>query len=236
MTPFLTGWSELVLALGVFAASHMIPVRPTARQWFVRHMGKAAYLAAYSGLSILVFGWLIVAASHSPYLAVWQPAAWQAWIPNIAMPFVCILLAYGIAALNPFSIASLDGEGYDPDHPGIVGCTRHPVLWAAALWATAHVVPNGDLAHVIVFCLFAMLGILGALIVDVRRQKDLGAAEWRRLSARTSFLPLAALVSGRWHPSLRNLDFFRLLAAAGLYFGLLLFHQAIIGVSPFPPL
>ena len=152
------------------------------------------------------------------------------------MPFVCILLAYGIAALNPFSIASLDGEGYDPDHPGIVGCTRHPVLWAAALWATAHVVPNGDLAHVIVFCLFAMLGILGALIVDVRRRRDLGTEEWRRLSAHTSFVPLAALLTGKWLPSPYNLNFYRLIAASGLYAGFLALHEAVIGVSPLPPL
>lgn len=236
MTASVTGWSELVLALGVFAASHMIPARPAARQWLVRHMGKATYLVVYSGLSILVFGWLIAAAGRSPYLPIWQPAAWQAWIPNIVMPFVCLLLAYGTAAPNPFSIASLGGTGYDPDHPGIVGCTRHPVLWAAALWASAHVIPNGDLAHVIVFCMFAVLGVLGALIVDVRRRRDLGAAEWRRLSARTSFLPLAALAAGRWRPSLRNLNIFRLLAAAGLYFGFILLHQPIIGVSPLPPL
>jgi uncharacterized membrane protein len=84
--------------------------------------------------------------------------------------------------------------------------------------------------------MFAMLGVLGALIVDARRRKDLGAAEWRRLSARTSFLPLAALVAGRWRPSLRNLNVFRLFAAAGLYFGFVLLHEPIIGVSPLPPL
>ena len=87
------------------------------------------------------------------------------------MPFVCLLLAFGIAAPNPLSIASRNDTAYDPDHPGIVGCTRHPVLWAATLWASAHVPPNGDLAHVIVFCLFAVLGVFGALIVDIRKQR-----------------------------------------------------------------
>jgi len=56
-------------------------------------MGKAAYLVTYSILSILVFGWLIVATSRAPYLPLWQAALWQAWIPNTLMPFVCLLLA-----------------------------------------------------------------------------------------------------------------------------------------------
>ena len=113
------------------------------------------------------------------------------------------------------------GAAYDPERPSIVGCTRRPVLWAATLWASAHVVPNGDLAHVIVFCMFASLGALGALMLDVRRRRDFGSAEWHRLSAHTSFVPLAALLTGKWLPSPYNLNFLRLIAAAGLYLGFL---------------
>ena len=171
MTASMTGWSELVFAFALFVTSHMISARPIARAWLLRHMGKTAYLVAYTGLSILVFGWLILAADRAPYLPLWEPAAWQMWITNVTMPFVCLLLAFGIAAPNPLSIASRNDTAYDPDHPGIVGCTRHPVLWAATLWASAHVPPNGDLAHVIVFCLFAALGVFGALIVDIRKQR-----------------------------------------------------------------
>ena len=150
---------------------------------------------------------------------------------------VCLLAAcIGIAAANPLSIASRNDTTYDPDHPGIVGCTRHPVLWAAMLWASAHVPPNGDLAHVIVFCMFAALGIFGALIIDVRKQQIFGTTEWLRLSAHTSFVPLVALFTGRWLPSPYNPDLFRLLAATVLYFSFLMLHDIVIGVSPLPPL
>ena len=236
MTASMTGWSELVFAFALFVTSHMIPARPIARAWLLRHMGKTAYLVAYTGLSILLFGWLILAADRAPYLPLWEPAAWQTWITNVTMPFVCLLLAFGIAAPNPLSIASRNDTAYDPDHPGIVGCTRHPVLWAATLWASAHVPPNGDLAHVIVFCLFAVLGVFGALIVDIRKQRHFGTAEWLRLSAHTSFVPLVALFTGRWFPSPHHLDFFRLLAATVLYFSFLMLHDIVIGVSPLPPL
>jgi uncharacterized membrane protein len=81
-----------------------------------------------------------------------------------------------------------------------------------------------------------LLGVFGALIVDARRRRDFGTEEWRRLSAHTSFVPLAALLTGKWLPSPYSLNFFRLIAAAGLYAGFLALHKAVIGVSPLPPL
>jgi hypothetical protein len=61
-------------------------------------------------------------------------------------------------------------------------------------------------------------------------------AEWRRLSRRTSLVPLAALAAGKWQLSFRKIDLFRLGAAVGLYVGFLTLHERIIGVSPLPPL
>jgi uncharacterized membrane protein len=236
MTELLTGWNELIFAFALFFLSHIIPVRPTIREWLIRHIGKALYLAAYSVLSIILFVWLIVAVGRAPYLSLWPFAPWQLWIPNVAMPFVCLLLAFGMAAPNPLSIASRNDKSFDPDHPGIAGVTRHPVLWAAALWAFAHIVPNGDLAHVLLFGLFSAFSIVGMLAIDARNQRALGAANWRRLSHRTSQVPLAALVGGGWRPSFDKINIFRLVAAVGLYAGFLALHQPVIGVSPFPPL
>ena len=236
MTELFPGWNELILAFALFFLSHIIPVRPTIREWLIRHIGKALYLAAYSVLSIILFVWLIGAVGRAPYLTLWPLAPWQLWIPNVAMPFVCLLLAFGMAVPNPLSIASLNDESFDPDHPGIAGVTRHPVLWAAALWAIAHIVPNGDLAHVLLFGLFGAFSLLGMLAIDARKQRVLGVTEWRRLSSRTSQIPLAARAGGRWRPSFRNIDLFRLVIAIGLYLGFLVLHQPVIGVSPFPPL
>jgi uncharacterized membrane protein len=236
MTELFAGWDELILAFFLFFLSHIIPVRPTIREWLIRHIGEAFYLAAYSVLSIVFFGWLIVAVGRAPYVPLWQFAPWYRWIPNVAMPFACLLLAFGIAAPNPLSIASHNDEAFNPDHPGIVGVTRHPVLWAAALWALSHAIPNGDLAHVLLFGLFGAFSLLGMLAIDARKQRMLGAAEWRRLSYRASKVPLATLVGRRWRLSFGKNNLFRLIVAVGLYAGLLVLHQPFIGVSPFLPL
>ena len=236
MTELLTGWNELILAFVLFFLSHIILVRPTIREWLIHHIGKAIYLGAYSALSVILFGWLIVAVGRAPYVPLWQFAPWQMWIPNVAMPFVCLLLAFGIAIPNPLSIASHNDEVFNPDHPGIVGVTRHPVLWATALWALAHAMPNGDLAHVLLFGLFGVFSLLGMLAIDSRKQRVLGATEWRRLSRHTSLVPFAALAVGGLQSSSRKIGLFRLGAAVGLYVALLTLHEHVIGVSPFPPL
>jgi uncharacterized membrane protein len=236
MTELSTGWSEFILAFVLFFASHVVPARPIVREWLVRHVGKMLYIWAYSVLSILIFGWLIVAANRAPYIAGWQFSPWQIWVPNIAMPIACLLLSLGIPAPNPLSIAFRNDETFDPDHPGIVGVTRHPVLWAAALWAFAHAVPNGDLAHILLFGLFGVFSLLGMLAIDARNRRVLGTAEWRHLSHNTSLFPLAALAAGGWRPSFGEINWLRLAAAIGLYVGLLALHRPFIGVSPFPPL
>lgn len=58
--------------------------------------------------------------------------------------------------------------------------SRHPLLAALALWAAAHVVPNGDLAHLILFGTFAAFAFLGGRLIDRRKRHEMGP-EWQRL-------------------------------------------------------
>ena len=71
MTELFAGWNELVLTFALFFLSHIIPVRPTIRNWLIRRIGKTLYLGAYSALSIFLFDWLTEAAGRSPYLPLW---------------------------------------------------------------------------------------------------------------------------------------------------------------------
>ena len=77
---------------------------------------------------------------------------------------------------------------------------RHPLLWVFALWAASHAVPNGDLAHLLLFGTFTAMALLGMVAIDRRKRRQMGEAEWARLAARTAFWPFATLISGRWRP------------------------------------
>lgn len=236
MIPYLSlgGWAEFLLALLLFFVSHALPARPPIRRRLVAVLGLRGYLVAYSLLSVLLLGWLVVASANAPFVPLWDYAPWQAWVPILVMPVVTVLLVFGLGSANPLSMSAVGSATFDAERPGIVAVVRHPVLWAALLWAVAHLVPNGDLAHVVLFGLLALLAAGGMLIFDRRQRRRLGEAEWQRLSAYSSNVPFLALFRGTRLPSPRHADLWRLAAALLLYALLYLAHGPVIGVPPVP--
>jgi uncharacterized membrane protein len=227
------GWGEFASAFAVFLLSHAVPARPAVRRPLATRLGECGYLLAYSAVSVAVLAWLIVAAGRAPFVLLWPYAAWQAWVVNLAMPAVCVLIAFGVAAPNPLSFGGT-ARGFDPARPGIAGVARHPLLVALAVWAGAHAVANGNLAHLLLFGSLAGFAILGMWIIDRRKRRQMGEAEWARLAARSSSWPLAALVSGRWRPgALPELP--RVALGLLLWLVLLALHPPMFGVSPLPP-
>ncbi len=93
--------------------------------------------------------------------------------------------------------------------------------------------PNGDVAHVVLFGLFASFAMAGMATVDRRKRRLMGDSEWTRLAARTSWWPLSALVQGQLGLG-SELFQPRLLIATALYGTLLALHSPVIGVAPWP--
>jgi uncharacterized membrane protein len=227
------GWAEFLAAFAIFLLSHALPARPAARRRLAAMLGERGYLLAYSLVSIGVLAWLVAAAGRAPYVELWPYAPWQAWVPNLLMPVACLLVAFGVAAPNPLSFGGR-AAGFDPARPGIAGVARHPLLLAISLWAGAHVVPNGNLAHLLLFGAFAGFAILGMRIIDRRKRRLMGDANWTALAAHSSAWPLSAWFTGRWRPASPPSPI-RLGAGLLLWLLLLAAHPAAIGVSPLPP-
>lgn len=220
-------WIELALAFALFLGSHSVPARPSVKRRLVGWFGERAYLLIYSFTSLVALGLLIAAAGRAPYVELWAFLPWQLWVPKIAMPMACVLIAFAVGAPNPLSFGGVAPEAFDPDKPGIAGLARHPLLWALVLWAVSHVVPNGDLAHVLVFGGFAAFALIGMAKIDWRLRQRMGEADWQRLAERTSSIPFLALAEGRWRPELTSPSgetAGRVLAAGALYVSLLLLH------------
>lgn len=210
---------------------------PSVRAQIVDVIGERRFIIAYSALSLIVLSWLVVAAGRAPYVEMWAFASWQYWAPNIAMPLVCVIIVFSIAAPNPLSFGGSKPETYDPDHPGFAGILRHGLLWALALWSGSHIVPNGNLAHVILFGSFFIFSLYGMRIIDRRRQQQLGMTKWQALSHATSLWPFQSLLTGRWRPLLSGVGrstLIRLCIAVVVYIALLMTHTDVIGVSPLP--
>lgn len=223
------GWGELATAMTVFLLTHSIPARPALRGRLVTLLGRRGYLIAYSALSILVLVWVIAAAATAPYLELWPREDWQSLVPAIGMLVASILAVFALTMPNPLSLGPKWDKTFDPDHPGIAGLVRHPLLWAMLIWSISHLFPNGDISHVVMFGLFAALSVGGMAMLDRRFRRTLGEAEWQRLSKKTSNAPLASLAKG-WRPQLSAMNGLRLGAGLALYGSLIISHGLITGV------
>lgn len=219
------GWVELTAAFAVFFLSHALPVRPPLRPWLVSWLGARGFTFAYSALSVAVLAWLIQAAGRAPFVPLWPWALWRAHLAVAIMAGVCVILALTLGRPNPFSFGGARNDRFDPRHPGMVRWVRHPVLLALALWAAAHGIANGDLAHVILFALFGGFALIGGRIVDRRKQREMGD-RWQALWQATRSGPVPLRVS----PGLM----LRLCAGGALFAVLLALHPVVIGVPPLP--
>jgi uncharacterized membrane protein len=228
------GWAHYLGVFAIFVLAHVLPTRPPIRGRLVALLGERVYLWAYSAVSIGLLYWLILAAGRAPALVLWGFAAWQAWVPNLVMPVVVLLAVGGIGVANPFSFGGDSKAVFDPARPGITAVSRHPLLLAIALWALAHLVPNGTAAHVLLFGLFAAFAVFGMVMLDRRRQRQWGEARFAELARNTSLWPGEAWWRGRAGRALDTLPPQRLAIAAVVYLGLLLLHPLLFGVSPVP--
>lgn len=145
-------WAEFSIALAAFLGSHVIPAR--FRAPLIARFGKRAYVIGYSILSLALLYWLIVASGRAPYVELWPQEPWMRWLVNLAMPLA--VLAAAVA--------------------GMAG-----LMAGFALWAGAHLVANGDLAHGILFGLMLIYALFG-LGICLRRGVALRLA-WPRLLA-----------------------------------------------------
>ena len=221
----MSGWGGYALAWAAFLLTHFVPTRPRLRGRLIAALGRRAWFSLYGLVSLAVTAWLIWAAGRAPFWEIWPQLPWMRWVPNLVLPVAVALAVLGLPARTatlggPRAPRPLEGP------PGIAAVTRHPLLWALALWSLSHLFPNGDLAHVLLFGGFAALAFAGMAAFDARVRAALGPAA----PAYFDTHPLLALRRTRWPPGTVR----RLLAALAIWLGALLLHPWVIGVTPLP--
>ncbi|SCA55687.1 putative NnrU family protein [Candidatus Terasakiella magnetica] len=211
--------SDLLLAIAVFIAAHIIPSYRPLRQGLVEMMGEKLFMSIYGIISLALFIWLLQSYLAAPYQELWVIQSWMRHVVLFVMFWVCLLLVCTFSQPNPFSLG-LGAKGFDQQHPGIVGLTKHPAFVAFALWAFVHILPNGDVASVLFFALMGALSLYGPMSLNAKRKARMGQEEWHRLEAE---------VAKSWP----KIGLRRWLVAAVLYAGLVLAHEPVIGVMPY---
>lgn len=221
--------TAFLASLALFVALHSIPAVPAIRGRLMGLIGRGAYFAVYSLVSLLALGLVFHTGFQLDYIPLWDPAPWQARITLLTAPAGLFFVIAGLLGRNPLSITLLPDDGRQG---AIVTITRHPVLIGFLLWACGHLVPNGDLRSVILFGLMGLFSLGGIAMQEKRARRRLGSA-FDTLAASTSILPFAALAAGRVRPRLDG-SFAVSLAMAALATVLLLGggHEWLVGVDP----
>lgn len=220
---------ELLIAALLFSGGHFVLSGPHVRARLVRVLGEPKFLALYSVLMLISFGWMIVSFLRTPVEIVWDAPAWSRGFALGVMPVAFILLAGALRPDNPTAIGTL-GAKRQRSVPGFFAITRHPFLWAVTLWSVAHLIANGDIASIVLFGSLLVLALFGTVAIDAKRHRR-DPLRWRQVAATTSNLPFVAIVTGRAKLVPRALVWPVALGLA-LYVVFLAGHRWLFGVSP----
>lgn len=194
-------------------------------------LGRRVYFGGYGLLSLALLAWIIAAAGRAPCVELWPQQEWARWAPNLTMPIARILVVCGAGIAQPFTLGGR--RAFDLAAPGFATISRHPLFVALALWSGAQLVPNGDLAHVILFGSFLVMALVAIPAFDAKARRSLGPAAPAFFAA-TAILSAAPLARrDGLRPRGRSLTV-RASIARVLWAGLLHLHTPVIGASPFP--
>jgi uncharacterized membrane protein len=222
----------LLVAMVLFVGGHFLLSSTPLRARLVAVVGERGFAGAFSVVMIALLVWVILAYSRATYVPVWELGVWAHWVPVVVTPFALLLLVGGYTQRNPTAVMQPAPAGATEPRrmaPGILAVTRHPIMWAFALWSLSHLVANGDAASIILMGGMGLLALAGTVLIDGKKAKAWGAA-WPPFAAVTSNLPLAAIVAGRNRLSLEEIGWWRVLIALVAYAALVPLHRFFAGV------
>ena len=177
----------LILGLALFLGAHLFTRARRLRANAIARVGEGPYKLAYSlvvalGLVVIVLGW-----RAAPFVEIWSPPAWTRHL----------------AALLVWPAFILFASSHMPSR--IRSAAKHPMLAGVKLWATAHLLANGDLASVILFGSLLAWAVFARVALK-RQQGDVAPAPptgWRNDLIAIGAGTAIYLVFGLWlHPLL----------------------------------
>lgn len=131
----------LILGLLVFLGIHLFPTLPSVRVRFIDRIGEGGYKTLFSLIALIGIILIAMGMGKRVIIQLWEPPTFLSHFAVVLMLPVFILLA---AAYIPCNMKRF---------------TRHPMLWGVALWASAHLLANGDLGSIILFASFLVYSL-----------------------------------------------------------------------------
>ncbi|HCP47179.1 MAG TPA: NnrU protein, partial [Deltaproteobacteria bacterium] len=205
------------------------------RPRLVSALGETRFQWLYTTQAIVMLSLTWYAWDLAPFVELWRPAPWTRWVPNIGMPFVCILIWAGYTTESPTIAGKEEALSNERVATGVLRITRHPANMGFILWGLLHLFANGDLATVLLILSFVGLGVLGTWHIERRRLARHGNA-WLAYAKETSVVPFAAILRGDQHLAVGEMGWKPIAGGLALWLVLLLthHHEWFAGKSPMP--
>ena len=145
----------LVLGLALFLGGHAFTMVRDRRAALIARFGEGPYKIVYSLVALV--GLVLVGQGFGQYRAngwidVWYPPVWTRHLSLLLVwaAFVCLAAAY---------------------LPGRIKRTlKHPMLAGVKIWATAHLLANGDLGSMLLFGSILAWAVMAR--ISAKRRRD----------------------------------------------------------------
>ncbi|MEO6581103.1 MAG: NnrU family protein [Sphingomicrobium sp.] len=185
----MTGLAALALSCAAFVGTHFAMSHPL-RAPMVSALGERGFSIAYSIVSLVTFYGMVhyyhPAFAQSP--AVLWDSGITGWVVGTVLMWIGSILFVGSIRSNPAFPTGGKPVSEIGEARGVFAITRHPMMWAFAIWAAVHVLVNPTPASIVVGAAIAILALGGAAGQDRKKAKLIGEP-WRDWETRTSFLP-----------------------------------------------
>lgn len=186
---------QVVLAATAFVGTHFL-LSHSLRAPIVRAIGERGFLPVYALVAFATIGWLASAYRAAPMTPMLWPVGDGLWAVATLVMLVASVLLIGSLIGNPALAAAGKPVAVPDAARGVFAVTRHPMMWAFALWAGAHALVYPIAANLVLVAAIAVLALVGAAMQD-RKKEALQPDAWPAWEARTSYWPFAAIVAGR---------------------------------------
>lgn len=156
----------LILGLVLLIGGHCITMMRGLRARLIAQFGEGMYKGVYSlvsvaGLVLMVWGFGAYRAGG--YIEIWSPPRGMSHLTLLLMLPAMILLAVYLLPAGRMKSA-----------------VQHPMLAMIKIWALAHLLANGDLGSILLFCSFLAYAVAVRIAVKRRGAPPLPPQGWNR--------------------------------------------------------
>jgi len=138
----------LICGLALFVALHLIPGAPGFRASLRQRFSPNGYKLGFSVLSAVSLVLVVLGLRSADFIPIYDPPVW-----GRTAALSLMLPALYLFASNSIRVVPSSAQVF----------TAHPLNWGVVVWACAHLLANGDLAHVTLFATFGLFAIVSII-------------------------------------------------------------------------